>query len=236
MARENYHGVLNVTFDAMPTLTPKSIILPSDARFLDRLASATTKRRFYLTGDWKITVSGFKDNPKLNGTIHIPRKKDGKLIEFDGASVPLPWLVSVLSLGIMRPLGVMLVASIVHDYAFRYGQLMVEDNRTTQTVEVQRHEADALFRDIINSVNQLPLVGNVAWFAVRLGWLGIRYAGRRFTGKPPVMVILVGAAMALGLLYLLANQFATVVASLATAIFLLWTFTVAINRSKPPPR
>lgn len=111
-----------------------------------------------------------------------------KTIIFDGATIPMPWLVSLLTVGILRPLGVMLVGSIVHDYAYQFGSLRLSKNdEDFKDVKVSRHSADRLFRDIVGTVNRLPLLGYVAWFFVRIGWAWVKYDGQRFGGKAPVV-------------------------------------------------
>lgn len=81
----------------------------------------------------------------------------------------------------------MLTASILHDFAFKYGYLRVlkESGKAFEDVPIQRHNADQLFRDIITTVNGLSSVGLVAWFFVRLGWFTVKYKGKPCGGKPP---------------------------------------------------
>jgi uncharacterized protein DUF1353 len=126
----------------------------------------------------------------LAGKIIIPQKVEGHLFEFDGASIPLPWLVSLLTIGILRPLGVLLIASIVHDFAFRHGHLWVRKrNGEVEKVSMTRDVTDRLFRDIITVVNGNSIVGFLGWYFVRLGyWLGVRYNGERYTGEKPAAV------------------------------------------------
>lgn len=169
--------------------------------WVTRLAASTLRRHFTLDRDWHITVSGIRFKSELNGTIIIParvnknKEPDGKgeLVLFDGASVPMPWLISFLSIGILRPLGVMLTASIVHDFAFKFGHLFVipEGQDKAIKVPVTREITDRLFREIILSVNKLPVVGWVAWLAVRLGWFGfVPYNGERWGGKIPILELM----------------------------------------------
>jgi len=81
----------------------------------------------------------------------------------------------------------MLTASILHDFAFKYGYLLVskEPGKDFEKVTIQRHNTDQLFRDIISTVNGLSSVGLVAWFFVRLGWFTVKYNGERWGGRPP---------------------------------------------------
>lgn len=97
--------------------------------------------------------------------------------KFNGASVPFPWLMACLSLGVFRPMGILFTASIVHDYAYQYGNLPLLADNTVTEHEVSRSVADELFRNTIKTVNQAPIAAWIAWIAVRLGgwtnWRGI---------------------------------------------------------------
>ncbi len=175
----------------LPRIIFKSIRPSKEADTLERLAIATVRRYFYLTEDWYLDFSS-KRYPRLSGEIVIPQKVDGDLFKFDGASIPLPWLISLLTVGILRPLGVLLIASIVHDFAFRHGHLRVrQPGGTLIQVPVERHVADSLFRDIITTVNGNKVVGFLGWYFVRIGyWCGVKYHGSRCTGAPPYGVAL----------------------------------------------
>ncbi len=209
-------GILTVSFFGLPAIKLVSVLFtPEDGgtsespkntstdetyqpSWFTRVAESTVRRHFTLERDWEIAISGITFNPRLNGTVTIPARVNcnnasderGELVLFDGASVPMPWLVSCLSLGILRPLGVMLTASIVHDFAFQFGYLLITqsgEERATK-VPIAREVADRLFREIIITVNKLPIVGWVAWLAVRLGWFGlVRYKGKRFGGRAPLL-------------------------------------------------
>jgi len=174
----------------LPRIIFKSIITEPNVGLLRQLSIATVRRFFYLTEDWKLTLSSTR-YPELAGEIIVPRRlKNGELFEFDGASIPLPWLVSLLTIGILRPLGVLLIASIVHDFAFRCGYFKVrKQNGEIVEVVMPRDVSDRLFRDIITVVNGNSIVGFVGWYFVRLGyWSGVLYNGQRGTGKKPIAV------------------------------------------------
>ncbi len=183
--RPNYPGEVYVEFDDIPPVRLQTVTAKKDPSWLERLLLATKPRVFSLGGDWCIKLDNVAYDPRLNGSIVIPEKDEtGETIIFDGASIPLPWLVSLLTLGILRPLGLMLTASLVHDYAFKFGHLIKDDGTV---VEVERDITDRLFRDIIISTNGLSVVGYLAWIAVRLGWPFVKYNGKRMGGKPPVI-------------------------------------------------
>jgi hypothetical protein len=89
----------------------------------------------------------------LAGEIIIPQKVEGHLFELDGASIPLPWLVSLLTIGILRPLGVLLIASIVHDFAFRHGDRWVRKrNGEVEKVSMTRDVPDVRLMPIFIAV------------------------------------------------------------------------------------
>lgn len=186
---ENFDGAIDVEYEGMPSIRLETFKPVGDVGMLERLAIATRRRRFSLAEDWTIELGDVEYSAELNGIVEIPAKdSDKKTIAFDGASIPLPWLVSLLTVGILRPLGVILVGSIVHDYAYKYGSLRISKNGGVyKDVQLSRHSADKLFRDIVGTVNRLPFVGYIAWFFVRLGWVWVKYHGKRFGGKAPII-------------------------------------------------
>ncbi|MEL7045157.1 MAG: DUF1353 domain-containing protein, partial [Pseudomonadota bacterium] len=159
----------------LPHIVFKSISTRPDAHWLKQIAIASVRRFFYLAEDWSITLRSDR-YPDFSGEIIVPETTDGERFEFDGASIPVPWLVSMITIGVLRPLGVLLIASLVHDYAFRYGYLKVaKAGGPPQKVIIKRDVADRLFRDIITVVNGNRIVGHVAWYFVRLGyWTGVK--------------------------------------------------------------
>ena len=125
--------VLKLTVKKLPSLEP--ILLRTDGMGRgERIRSAGRRRRFHLVEDWVVKVSCWRGG-NLAGKLVIPRKYKGHLQEFDGASVPCPWVVSALSWGIQRPLGVMLIASIIHDFAFAHGFLLFRKGGKTCAAE-----------------------------------------------------------------------------------------------------
>ena len=182
---EKYEGSIKVEFEDIPPVRLKTMKSEDGSSRLQRLSLATKRRIFTLYNDWLVKVEDIYYEPRLNGNIKIPHvDKNEDEIVFDGASIPLPWLVSLLTIGILRPLGVMLIASIVHDYAYKYGHLQKEDG---SSIIIERHIADRLFRDIIGTVNGLPVIGYIAWFFVRIGWLKVKYNNKPQGGKKPIV-------------------------------------------------
>ena len=184
--REEYKGSINVGFNGMPSIALETLIAPSNASALQRFSFATKRRRFTLQEDWEIDLSNIDYVEGLNGTVVVPKNdSNAKPNVFDGATVPVPWLVSLLTIGVLRPLGVMLIGSILHDYAYGNGVLPVRRDGEIKEIPLKRHHADKLFRDIIGTVNSLPFIGYVAWLAVRIGWLVVPYNGTFRTGRKP---------------------------------------------------
>jgi len=185
---EKHHGSIKVEFDGMPSILLESYKPHGKSNLFQRLSVATRRRRFSLAAPWNLALNDIGYDSDLNGTIDIPvNDAKGQRIVFDGATIPVPWLVSLLTIGILRPLGVVLIGSIVHDYAYQFGHLRVRSkSQEIVKVPLERHTADKLFRDIIGTVNRLPPVGYIAWMAVRIGWLWVPYSGKRWTGRPPI--------------------------------------------------
>lgn len=187
---ENYSGNIDVSIPKMPTIQLVSIEFRENAGWLERLTLATQKRRFALAEDWKIGLNRIDSPVELNGVVTIPVRHREELIDYDGASVPIPWLISFLSIGALRPLGVLLIPSIIHDFAFRFGELYVASDyqQTPQVLKIERHEADLLFYNMIRTLNGDILTASLAWVAVRLGWPLVEYNGKRGGGEWPILV------------------------------------------------
>ncbi len=227
--QEQYTGPIDVAFDDIPPVRLQSIRAKKNLNLFQRLALWTKPREFTLHDDWILDLGRVAYAPELNGTLRIPaRDSTDKDIVYDGASVPLPWLVTVLTSGVLRPLGVMLTASLIHDYAFKYGHLQKEDGTT---VEVARHIADRLFRDLIATVVEVPYVAFVAWFAVRLGWPVVKYNGKPRGGKPPILEY-IGLLLVLFVLLNPATGFSLLAAiSVLVAIYVaIYLVTATIKR------
>jgi len=183
MANFEYtRGCVKITFDQLPQLQPQ-IIETNNLSWWQHLLNARTPRKYILIQDWCISVSGI--SAKLDGTIVVP-----KGTEIDGASIPFPWFVAFITLGILRPMGILLTASIPHDYAFIHGKLNYKqaDSEQLQQRVVQRHEVDYLFYQIVKEVNQAPIPAAISWLAVRLGWYWIKYNGKHRTGRFPLLI------------------------------------------------
>lgn len=193
---ENYQCEAMELKFTMPSIQLMTVLQHETSGWFSRLLESTRTRIFTLQKDWHLTLKRCVFKTELAGTVVIPKQEiiDGERrdVTFDGASIPIPWVLSFLTLGIMRPLGVLLTASIVHDYAFKFGHLKVikEGSSEPQEIPLERHEADRLFREMILTVNKLPGVAWFAWAGVRLGWLFlVKYNGKYFGRKPPYAVL-----------------------------------------------
>ncbi|WP_432784637.1 DUF1353 domain-containing protein [Cyanobium sp. BSA11S] len=207
-----------VEFETLPALVPQLLNTKFEKGF-DRWRGAASLRDFVLQTPWslKLFVDPEEfDGKDLSGSYTIPLAHDEKITILDGASVPAPWLVSFLSFGVLRPVGVMLTASIVHDFAFKHGVLLREreGSQELENVTIARHQADRLFGRMIATVNRMPVVGFVGWLAVRLGWLFVPYGKNQDRRHKPVpwgafavllavLAFLVAALAALGPLLLI---------------------------------
>tara|TARA_Y100000310_G_C20452324_1_gene701384 strand:+ start:94 stop:648 length:555 start_codon:yes stop_codon:yes gene_type:complete len=163
------------SFKRLPVMSMK--LLKTDSKcWVIRIIQMAKPRTYVLEKDWTFSVKNYRleSNQQLTRdkfTILLP-----KHFVFDGASIPFPWLLACLSFGILRPMGILLTASIIHDFSFRYGYLKTVSDNEEVVRTITRSEADRLFRDIVNVVNDAPIAAYVAWLGVRLGaLLGIKY-------------------------------------------------------------
>ena len=116
---------------------------------------------------WTIT----KDfHYKLRGQEYVIPKG----FTFDGASVP-KFLASFLS-----PVGVLLIGGLIHDYAYKYEQLLEKNQPlvSDESKKLTQKEADIIFRDINIEVNGFHFLNYLAYWALRIGgfvaWNGHR--------------------------------------------------------------
>ena len=122
----------------------------------------------WLTGvrRWQLTEDFFYF---LHGEEYVIEKG----FEFDGASVP-KFLAVWLS-----PVGVLLMGGLVHDYGYKYAELVKTDNNTV--VPKTKKELDILFRDICIEVNGFKFLNYLAYWTLRLAgfvaWNGHKKRG-----------------------------------------------------------
>jgi len=181
-----------------------------------KYSAACSQRNYKLNQDWLLEISHYKLE-KLNGIVKVPAQYKGEQQYFDGASIPMPWLFSALTFGIARPMGVMLVPSVPHDFAYNHGVLFVskDGGNTFEEVEVSRSEIDMLLRDMLKFIIGLPIMSYAGWMVVRLGWWFLPYAGKKRDGKPPykeVWPLVVATVLILGCLITAVEPFLVLVA------------------------
>lgn len=91
--------------------------------------------------------------------------------QFDGASVP-KFLSAWLS-----PVGVLLIGGLVHDYAYKYQTLLMQDKKSSLD-KMSQKQADKIFRDINIEQNGFVVMNYLAYWALRIGgfvaWRGHR--------------------------------------------------------------
>ena len=173
----------SVEFCQWPLLRPLRLVTKT-------WRDACKRRGWELADDWCVKVVDTK-RAILAGSIVIPK---GTVV--DGASVPLPWLVSFLTFGILRPNGILLIPSIVHDYAYRHGCLPY---RGVGNVKISRDDADWLFREMIDGINHTWFWAYAAWLAVRVGWFKVQYNDAPRGGKAPIAELVFVVLALLGL-------------------------------------
>ncbi len=179
---EYNHDNIKIGFNELPQLQPH-IIQTEGVSWWRRFFNAQRPRKYSIINDWQIQISGLSTN--LDGIIVIPKGTN-----IDGASIPMPWFIAFITLGILRPTGILLLASIPHDYAFDTGQLPYL-NPLESKIEyrvVSREQADNLFYQIIKIVNRAPFTAAISWLAVRLGWYWVKYNGQARQGLFPITV------------------------------------------------
>lgn len=232
------HKGITVEFDAMPSVKIKSFQTVGETSLFERLAVATGVREFSLDSDWVLHTDGLKFSDKFNGTIKIPYSVSGAYpapqeIIFDGASIPAPWLISFLTMGILRPLGVMLIGSIVHDFTYQFGYLeLKQSDGSFKPIIISRAESDQLFRDLISTVNKMTLIGFIGWIAVRLGWFfGVTYKEEKRGGKGPWDVLFTITLLVITIVAGLILYTQTVAASMIM-LYLFCYFAIFINRKR----
>jgi len=190
--KELYKGSINVRLK-QPSLTVVSLNTRSFKNTFYKIADASKRRHFILNEDWEVELSNISYLPDLNGQVKIPKIKNNKPFQLDGASAPVAWLANFMSIGVVRPMGIMFNASIIHDYCYNYGGLEVSnDNGANYSfVKVNRDTADKLFRDIISSIHGMPRAAWLCWFLVKIGWvIGVGYNGKSW-GKPAPKFVIV---------------------------------------------
>ena len=138
----------------MPALRPISI--PTSQRsLLGRVVVwLHDVRKWEVAENWEYTLP--TDGTRM--VIHSG-------FRFDGASIPrFLWAIP-------SPPGLLLVQGLIHDCAYRYGQLWQVENGTVSPYQAGASKADwdRLFRQTGRKANGMSFINSVAWLSVYLG-------------------------------------------------------------------
>jgi len=148
---------MKFTYDKMPAMMPLPIPTKDKGFFGAIILWILTTRKWKLVEDWVYNIDGTQ--------YKVPAG-----FVFDGASVP-KYFRSWLS-----PMGVLLIAGLVHDYGYKHAKLKMYNGVATE-VNNQKY-FDKLFRDIAIEINGFKLINYIAYYALRLGgfiaWRGHR--------------------------------------------------------------
>jgi len=136
-----------------------------------------TTRKWKIEEDWTYEMEGTK--------YRIP-----KGFIFDGASVP-KYFRSWLS-----PMGVLLIAGLIHDYAYRVEGLLLD---TSVKVPLTQLEADTIFREVAIAVNGFKIINYIAYYALRLGgWIAWRKHRNMNIISNKILVLITGLVLLIG--------------------------------------
>jgi hypothetical protein len=119
------------------------------------------KTLFSYTPEWKVVMNFWIILPDYQAIL-IPAG-----FVFDGASIPK------IFRGLLSPVGVLLVAAMVHDYAYQHHYIMFgEHGPPIKKKYMSKAEADSLFLEIADYTNGLPWLNRIAYLAVRQYGIG----------------------------------------------------------------
>lgn len=153
-------ATIGVSSLEMPKLQPIRIEIKHVSYWVRLWKWITYIRKWRLLEDWHYTL---RDKTR----IVVPAG-----YVFNGASIPRPFWA------ILSPVGLLLIPSLLHDYAYQYNQLIaLNDNGERVTYESGAGRAywDTLFRDVALDVNGIAITSILAWLGVTLfGWIAWR--------------------------------------------------------------
>lgn len=122
----------------MPHMRPVPILTNGLPRFKALWVWVKSIRKWEITEDWYFFIE------YLNIWIMIP-----KGFIFDGASIPK------LLRNLFSPVGILFLPGLLHDYGYRFGHLLVNDNQGIYPVlnDFTRNDWDKLFRNVAVQIN-----------------------------------------------------------------------------------
>jgi len=144
-------------YEEMPVMSPMAMPTKDKGFFAAIFMWIITTRKWRIEKDW---------NFRLNTMEYMIPKG----FVFDGASVP-KYFRSWLS-----PMGVLLMAGLIHDYGYKYARLKWRDGHTS-VLHDQKY-FDEIFREVAIADNGFKVINFIAYYALRLGgwwaWNGHR--------------------------------------------------------------
>lgn len=146
-------------FDNMPVMSPVPIETKSKGLFGAIWCWVMTTRKWKIEESWLFYIDG-EQYCIEEGFV------------FDGASVP-KYFRSWLS-----PMGVLLIAGLVHDWGYKYASLhRLGQDQNWEEAKTQK-EMDIIFREIAVQVNGFRFINGIAYYVLRVcgffAWNGHR--------------------------------------------------------------
>lgn len=147
---------MKLKYEKMPMMSPIGMSTKDRGFFGAVWLWLITTRKWEIKEDWVYELDETK--------YRIP-----KGFVFDGASVP-KYFRSWLS-----PMGVLLMAGLIHDYAYKHAGLLMD---TGDKSPLDQLGADVIFREVAIADNGFKVINYIAYYALRLGgwwaWKGHR--------------------------------------------------------------
>jgi hypothetical protein len=149
---------MKLKYTSMPTLRPLPIPTKGKGFFSAIWLWIMTTRKWVVVKDWNYELDGIK--------YRVPKD-----FIFDGASVP-KYFRSWLS-----PMGVLLIAGLIHDYGYKYAGLLLSNSIL---ISKSQKQMDTIFREVAIADNGFKMINYIAYYALRIGgwwaWKGHRKA------------------------------------------------------------
>jgi len=139
---------------SMPIITPVKYLVGGCNPFKRLWYWMTYTRHWRIMSDWYYTLpNGVK--------VKIP---SGFI--FDGASVPRFFR------NLLSPTGILFLAAILHDYAYKYDKLVgvnADGTLFDYMPNAGRAFWDKIFKEVADATNGMIYINKVAWFVLRVG-------------------------------------------------------------------
>ncbi len=155
----------------MPILKPVRMRTKRKGYVTARWRWLTWVRWWDVVEDWRHTLPGSEKHE-----IVIP-----KGFRFDAASIPRPFRF------FLSPVGILLLPSLVHDFAYRYDFLLQQSipggPYTRCDKPAGRASWDRLFREMSTEINGFRVLNWIVWLMLRIGGRS-SWRGRRKNPSP----------------------------------------------------